>query len=142
MDEEEPKEALIPRMFRTMWPDGTHPRVGADRDMLGARVPNDVKLVAADRVTPGKGMSVFRNVHEMPPFLIPKDYLHRFPEAGGKRGIKIWRLDEGAFANSAVTDDLALRTSSKHGALEPTREMPLAGYQAALAATRDGWVIL
>jgi hypothetical protein len=138
MDEEEWKEARIPRMFRTMWPDGTHPRVGADRDML---VPTDVKLVGADRVRPGKGMSVFRSIQEMPPFLIPQDYLDRFPEAAGsKKGIKIWRLGEGAFANGPVTDDLVLRASSEHGALEPAREMPLDAYQVALAATRDGWV--
>jgi hypothetical protein len=85
-------------------------------------------------------MSVFRSIEEMPPFLIPQDYLDRFPEAGGKRGIKIWRLGEGAFANGPVTDDLVLRARSAHGALEPAREMPLDAYQAALAATRDGWV--
>jgi hypothetical protein len=140
MGEEERKEAGIPRMFRAMWPDGGHPRVGTDRDMLGARVPTDVKLVGADRVRPGNGMSVFRSIEEMPPFLIPKDYLSRFPEAGGKRGIKIWRLGEGAFANGPVTDNVVLRTSSAHGAMEPEREMPLDVYQAALAATRDGWV--
>ena len=113
-----------------------------DRDMLGARVPADVNLVAADRVKPGKGMSVFRDIHEMPPFLIPKDYLNRFPEAGGKRGIKIWKLGEGDFANSPVSDDLVLRTKREHGSLEPARQMPLDAYQAALASTRDQWVVL
>ncbi len=139
MGEVERKAAGIPRMFRTMWPDGGHPRIGTDRDMLGARVPTDVNLVAADRVKPGKGMSVFRSIEEMPPFLIPKDYMALFPEAGGKKGIKIWRLGEGAFVNGPVNDDLVLRAGSAHGAMEPAREMPLDAYQAALAATRDGW---
>lgn len=126
-------------MFRAMWPDEGHPRVGTGRDMLGARVPTDVNLVVADRVGPGNGMSVFRSIQEMPPFLIPKDYLDRFPEAGGKRGIKIWRLGEEGFANGPVTDDLFLRADSAHGEVEPAREMSVDAYQAALAATRDDW---
>jgi len=139
-EQEERKDVRIPCMFRTMWPDGARPRVGTDRDVLGARVPADVNLVEAARVRPGKGMSVFRSIQQMPPFLIPKDYLARFPEAGGKRGKTIWRLGTEGFANGPVTDDLVLRAGSAHGALEPAREMPLDAYQAALAATRDGWV--
>jgi hypothetical protein len=64
MGETERNEAGIPRMFRTMLPDGLHPRVGTGRDMLGVRVPTDVRLILNDQVQPGKGMSVFRSIKD------------------------------------------------------------------------------
>lgn len=139
--------AQVPQVFRAMLPDGKRPRIGMGRNMLSARVPIDVKPDHNDCVKPGKGMSVFRSVEEMYPFLIPPSYIDRYPEAsGGDPACKLWRLGTGPFVAGAITDDLALcpgsGNKSAHGEIAPSRAMHVDAYQKALAATQDEWTAI
>jgi hypothetical protein len=63
-------------------------------------------------------------------------------DARGNNNLSCFRLGEYPFEPGALSDDLFLRPDTAvHGTIEPSREMPLNGFQSALAATRDLWVI-
>jgi len=64
-------------------------------------------------------------------------------QATGNNLLGVWQVGEGPFVDGPVAPGLRLRVdprSSRHGFIEPDREMTLDDYQAALAATRDLWV--
>lgn len=144
--------AESPRMFRSMYPDGTRPLVGASRNMLGARLPDpnskdrhDVAPDPAGSVHPGQGgMSVSRELREMPGFLIParlKEPL-RIRSARGDSALRVWRLGSGPFASASLTADLRLsldHAGGTHGVVEPAQPMQVQEYQDALASTRESW---
>jgi hypothetical protein len=54
-------------------------------------------------------------------------------------------MGEGLFTEGPFADRLLFRPDpekpTKHGFIEPAARMPGGEYQAALAATRDRWVI-
>jgi hypothetical protein len=51
-------------------------------------------------------------------------------------------MGTGPFVAEPVAAGLQLRPDSEtHGTVEPDRPMPLPEYQAALASTREQWVI-
>jgi hypothetical protein len=143
----EEQQVQVPKVFRTMLPDGQRPLIGTGKNMLGARVGIDIKPDPNGCVSRGKGMSVFRTVEEMYPFLIPLCYVDRYPEASGDDSAgKLWVLGVGPFVAAPVTNDLALLPGSgkkaAHGEIEPSRMMSVDVYQSALAATQNDWTEL
>jgi hypothetical protein len=125
------------KLYRAMTPDiDGKPQIGQSARKLGVRAldqapNNDVDAaVAADVVTPGKGMSVAPNA---PANLIP---LRRPIVLGGRGKDPAWEID---------TDDLGpdlrfTQDSPTHGLIEPAHPMTLAEFEQALAATRAMWV--
>jgi hypothetical protein len=76
---------------------------------------------------------------------IPRRLRATFPRAAGKKNAVLWRRGEGCFVEGPLADRLLFRPDSEqpdsHGFVEPVAPMPVGEYQAALAATRDQWVI-
>lgn len=123
--------------------DGDHPRVGSTGRTLGARVPHDISADAAGLVHPGTGgMSVAPTWRDLPPHRIPRRLRHLAPEAAGNDADACWRMGEGPFAAGGVAEGLLLRPGRPtHGTIEPAMPMTLGRYQAALATTRERWVV-
>jgi hypothetical protein len=125
-----------------------YPKVGSTARTLGVRIPPDkyadVHPDGQGRVGPGKGMSVA-------PRLVDLDEIpHRVPArlgeyvygASGKDSDRVFAMGKGPFVASTVAPSLHLvRDKPKHGYVEPDKLMPLADYQAALAATRTSWEV-
>lgn len=111
------------------------PEVGPSARALGVRpadrAPNNDVPAAdpTDTVSPGHGMSVAPHDPANLPVL-------RRPVALGGRGTDtVWELDV-----ADLGPDLRFnQDATAHGLIEPARDMALAEYQAALAATRDRW---
>jgi hypothetical protein len=127
--------------------DGDVPAVGPTAKTLGVRIPPtepaDIPVSAAGTVSPGTGgMSVVSDWRSLLAYQIPMRLRHLVPRATGKNILACWRLGESHFVEGAVADGLFLRLDSpKHGMIEPTEEVRVETYQAALGATRDRWVI-
>jgi hypothetical protein len=143
----------MPRFYRIMLPDGDHPLTGDQKLMLGVRVgppPRaDVQLTIEGKVASGTGgMSVFRHWRDLPYFLIPTRLSHHFTDSAKRRALRgnhkarCWRMGEGSFEEGSINDSLVLRRDSPtHGMIEPSVEMYIDDFQAALAGTRDQWLI-
>jgi hypothetical protein len=87
-------------------------------------------------------MSVAPEWRVLPFWRIPKRLRPKCPGASGTNQLHCWKHGEGLFEEALVTEQLLLRPDKRtHGLVEPAHEMPLADYEAALEATRDGWVI-
>ncbi|MBT9557787.1 MAG: hypothetical protein IV100_17255 [Myxococcales bacterium] len=129
----------MPRIFRVMkrGEDGA-PVVGSAFGELGVRPGNDIVVDAEDHVTPATGgMSVNPDVAAIPPSILPKRYK---PFGMGKNNCSVYEHGDGPFEQGRVAADLRLVPDhSKHGTVQPDVVMPISAYQAALAATRDGW---
>jgi hypothetical protein len=123
------------------------PVVGSESKMLGVRVPPhqqpDITRDANGIVIPGTGgMSVAPTWRDLPYFLIPKRLRSLMPDARGRNELACFRHGAGDFVESVVSESLVLKPDSRsHATIQPTRSMPLADFQQALAATRDGWAI-
>lgn len=143
-----------PRMFRTMKEDGGRPTTGVSRGELGARLPGgtakeDVKPDGDGLVHPGGGgMSVSPSLRDLPPNLIPRRLQGSLArDARAPNDWRVWRLGTTPFAPGAVGTMLQLRPDqprdgkTTHGAIEPSRSMPVDEYQGALQSTRDAWEI-
>lgn len=142
----------MPLIFRAMMRDAMDgkPMVGADARKLGARLPPkphaDIPVATDGSVKPQTGgMSVAPRWRDLPAHRIPKRLQSLFRAAAGSDVLHLWRMGEGPFADGPVTTDLNLRVdpndSTRHGFVEPAITMQGADYEAALAATRDAWVI-
>jgi len=132
----------MPLIYRAMTPEGDRPKVGPSARTLGVRVPGDI-AAPGGQVSPGTGgMSVAPAWRDLPPWRIPKRLIHLAPSAAGKGEDACWRMGDGPFEASAVSEGLALRPDKpKHGVIEPAVPMTLDGYQTTLAATQDLWRI-
>jgi len=88
-------------------------------------------------------MSVRASISDFPPRMVPAIYRNIVPTAKNQQsGLSIWKMGEGTFARGPVAKALELRVDGKdntHGLVEPDTAMPVSGYQAALAATKDKW---
>ena len=118
------------------------PRVGIARNQLGARVGVDIHPDGEQVFPTGSdGISVAPTVGALPSFLIPLRLRDRgFPKATGSELLTVWVHGDGPFVSSAINDLLRLQpTASKHGVIEPSRRMPVAEYQGALALTKQDW---
>ena len=142
-------ELFMPTFFRAMFADGEKPQIGLDKKSLGALVGDsegdDIPLSTEGHVRPGTGgMSVAPGWRQLPYFRIPKRLKALFPAAAGSNNYRCWRTGEGGFEAGPSADGLCLRPDPNgpetHGFIEPAKEMTPGNYQAALAATRDGWV--
>lgn len=137
----------MPRVYRAMFPDGARPKVGPTKRTLGVQAgagPNDdVSPDVNGNVYPGTGgMSVAPAWRDLPPHRIPRRLRSRCPKALGNDGYVCWRMGSGPFIDGHVHEHLQLRVDSAvHGLVEPEMMLSLERFQAALAATREKWVI-
>ncbi len=123
------------------------PVAGGQRDQLGVRVPPvshpDVSPESDGTVRPtGKqGMSVAPRIIDLHISVQPKRLKEKgFRNARGSDKLRVFRFGEGEFIRGVLTMDLELApTDDKHGVVEPAAPTHIDSYQAALAATRDGW---
>jgi len=155
--DDEPKDGAsepAPKVYRVMTPDGDVPQVGPSARKLGVRVhpmPNhDVKPDGDGNVGPDRyfeeqreGMSVAPSLSTLPFHRVPARLLWLRSDARGNNKDRVFRLGEGPFVRSAVADDLELAPDDveepEHGVIQPKNVMPVAVYQAALAATKTDW---
>lgn len=133
----------MPRIYRSMTREGDQPKVGPSARTLGVRPGIDVTPDPNGNVRPETGgMSVAPSWRVLPPWRIPKRLDSMVPGATGKDEDACWSFGEGPFECSPVNDQLSFRPdSADHGLVEPAAIMNLDDFQAALAATRDEWVI-
>ena len=130
----------MPRVFRVMRkePDGS-PTVS--QTSLGVRPGVDVDLDTQNNVlVNGKGMSVAPNWRDINVNRIPKRLRPIVPGAGGSNNTFCFRTGNGAFVQGAFANGLTLEPdSATHGNVAPAQVVPLATYEADLAATRPDW---
>ena len=130
----------MPRVFRVMRkePDGL-PTVS--QTSLGVRPGIDVDLDAQNNVlVNGKGMSVAPNWRDINVNRIPKRLRPIVPGAGGSNNTFGFRTGNGAFVQGAFANGLTLEPdSATHGNVAPAQVVPLATYEADIAATRPDW---
>ena len=136
----------MPTIYRSMLNEGGQPQVGAEANMLGARIEGatqDIPVSHNGMVQPNTGgMSVSPTWREMPYFLVPKRLIDKFPAARGKNSLSIWKMGEGPFQAGSVAAGLTLQPDSPtHGNVEPDQTMPVNDYQQHLANTCQSWVI-
>jgi hypothetical protein len=140
----------MPLVYRAMLADGDRPQVGPSALALGVRVPPDehadIAVGAEGMVEPRTGgMSVAPAWRLLPVHRIPRRLRAKFPRAAGKNSFFLWRMGDGPFAEGPFAERLLFRPDpekpNKHGFVEPVAKMPTGDYRAALAATRDQWVI-
>jgi hypothetical protein len=130
----------MPRVFRVMRkePDGL-PTV--NQTSLGVRPGMDVDLDVHNNVlVNGKGMSVAPNWRDINVNRIPKRLRPVVPGAGGSNNKFCFRAGNGAFVQGAFANGLTLEPdSATHGNIAPAQVVPLATYEAHIAATRPDW---
>ena len=134
-----------------MVPKDDKPEIGDGRNMLGVRSEpeSNPDVVEVDGVIPVAtgGMSVNMCLCAMLPTMVPRKLNGLVPGAkhSGSDGRRIWRMGQGPFASSSVSEKLNLRTDPDpnkpgHGFVEPATPMPIGDYQKALALTKEDWL--
>jgi len=136
----------MPTIYRSMFHTSGQPLVGSGRNQLGVRVPPqspaDVHPDAQGIISSGGGMSVSRHWNKLPGRLIPERLHTICPKARGDDSLRCFRHGQGEFCDGTVAAGLVLRvTSGVHGQVEPDAEVSVQAFQAALAATRDDWMV-
>ncbi len=133
----------MPGIIRSMSADGNKPTVGKVAKMLGVRPNYDIDVSPSGSVKPDTGgLSVAPDWRRLPPFLIPRRLANEVGEARGSNRLACFRLGAFPFSETMIGESLRLRPDSPdHGTIEPSREMPIDEYQAALANTRHLWVV-
>jgi hypothetical protein len=140
----------MPLIYRAMLADGNKPQVGSAATMLGVRVPPaanpDLPVDPQGNVRPASGgMSVAPAWRLLPVHRIPRRLRHLFPRAAGSNQLHCWRLGDGLFTAGPLAAGLYFRpdphNAIRHGFVEPSQEMRLLDYQAALAATQLQWLV-
>jgi hypothetical protein len=137
----------MPLVYRAMLRDGDKPKIGPTKKTLGVKAGNDphddIAPDANGNVWPGTGgMSVVPNWRDLPAHRIPERLQRICPKARGKNDYGCWRMGDGPFENGDVAPQLVLVVDKpSHGTIQPAVSMPLADYEAVLAATQDQWVI-
>ena len=138
----------MPLIYRAMTVDGDKPLIANSARGLGVRVGNgphdDIPVDANGDVAPSTGgMSVAPSWRVLPEIRIPR----RLREKGvlfarGKDVDACWRLGDGAFVATPVTEGLMLRPDRHdHGTVEPNGLIALDQYRNNLGATRELWEI-
>lgn len=143
----------MPKAYRTMLEDGGSPKIGPRFLYLGVREPGgpspqpDVDLDETGCVKLNqKGMSVFRSLNDLRdlvPHLVPRHLKRHHRGAAARDGARIFSIGDGGYCSGTIANRLALVADSEdmHGSIVPDALMPLAEFQAALAATREMWAI-
>lgn len=142
------------RIIRVMKEEEGKPATGNGPAMLGVRskdVGVDEDATETAQISPGMGgMSVAGCVRTLFVSLLPKRFEtidpERFRGARASNSQKVWVRGDGLYESSPVTSDLDLLIDDRseppgHGSVEPNRPMPLSGYQASLAVTREEWEV-
>ena len=132
----------MPRVFRVMRKDADDlPAVG--QTSLGVRPGRDVDLDSQDNVlVNGKGMSVAPNWRDININRIPKRLRPLLPGAAGSNTWFCFRTGAGPFQQGAFANGLTLEPdSATHGIVAPAQIVPLATYEADIAATRPDWQV-
>lgn len=121
------------------------PEIGDVAGALGVRVPTDIRPDSTGQVRPGSGgMSVSPSLQCLPARLVPERLRELVPGAIGRNDQHVWAMGEGSFMNGPLTTDLVLRRDPKkasHGFVEPSQQMSLEEYRAAISGTRKLWTI-
>src|ERR1700737_4262741 len=133
----------MPTIYRVMRPDGNRPVVGETATTLGVRIPRDIQPDAAGNVhLDSHGMSVAPSLKELPFHLVPRRLNHLRKRASGNNNCRVWRFGTGPFSDGDVAEGLVLRvTSATHGAVAPSKTMPISEYVDALNGTRYDWSV-
>lgn len=110
---------------------------------LGVRAGKDVDVDARNNVlVNGKGMSVAPNWRDININRIPKRLRPLLPGAAGSNTWFCFRTGDGPFQQGAFATGLTLEPdSATHGVVAPAQIVPLASYEADLAATRPDWEV-
>jgi hypothetical protein len=127
-----------------MWKDEDgSPRLGRTALDLGVRYPGDVEVGENGDVGPnGGGMSVSPSWRLLPSHRIPRRLRDQVGKARGPDEAACFRFGDGPFEVGGFADGLVLTPDSpRHAVVEPASPMPLANFEAALAATRADWII-
>ena len=132
----------MPRVFRVMKKESDGlPKVGpAD---LGVR-PSDVDVDAQNNIlVNGKGMSVAPEWQDININRIPKRLRLLMPGAGGANSSFCFCFGTGPFSQGPFANALTLEPDlATHGNVAPELSVPLATYEADLAATRPDWEVV
>ena len=133
----------MPLIYRSMQKDGDRPKLGRTAKTLGVRIPGDIAVDDSGRVFPKTGgMSVVPAWRLLKTHRIPARLKHLCRDATGKKDLSCWKMGEGEFEDGPLARGLNFRReTATHGLVEPAQVVPLADYEAALAATRDQWII-
>lgn len=131
----------MPEVFRAMRRDSDGlPTVAPTASGLGVRLGKDIDVddETNARVN-NKGMSVSPAWRQMAIFRIPK----RLGTGGqGSNNTYCFKSGTGPFQQAAFAVGLELiPDSATHGVIRPAQLVPLAQYEADLAATRADWEI-
>ena len=133
---------LMPQVFRIMREDGDGwPNVASSANGLGVRPGRDIDVDSQGNVlTNGKGMSVNPSWQDAPLFRIPERLRHLKAGARGPNSNACFRHGSGPFSRGEFAEGLTVEPDSPtHALIVPNAPVPLADYEAALAATRSGW---
>jgi hypothetical protein len=108
---------------------------------LGVRPGIDVDLDPRNNVlVNGKGMSVAPSWRDVNVNRIPRRLRPIVPGAAGSNSTFCFRMGSGAFVRGTVANGLTLEPDSgRHGNIAPDQMVPLATYEADIAATRANW---
>ena len=130
----------MPRVFRVMRKEGEGlPTISPTS--LGVRAGINVDLDAQNNVlVNGKGMSVAPHWRDINVNRIPKQRRPVVPGAGGSNNTFCFRAGKGGFVQGPFANGLTLEPDSpRHGNVAPVQVVPLATYEADIAATRPDW---
>ncbi len=130
----------MPRVFRVMRRD-TDGLPTVSPTSLGVRPRIDVDVDSRNNVlVNGKGMSVAPNWRDINVNRIPRRLRPILPGANGSNNTFCVRAGHGAFRKGVFVNGLTLEPdSATHGHIAPAQVVPLATYEADLAATRPDW---
>lgn len=134
-------------VFRSMEADIDNlPKVGQDRNQLGARIGVDIHPdEKGDVHKVGEGLSVNSAVLGIPSALLPRswrDYSPKYKSAR-HRTSEIFILVNAEYGDCPIDEDLWLTPQNgMHGVIAPARSMHVSNYQNALAKTRTGWALI
>jgi hypothetical protein len=108
---------------------------------LGVRPGIDIDLDPQSNVlVNGKGMSVAPNWKDINVNRIPKRLRPIVAGARGSNNTFCFRMGTGAFVQGAFASGLTLEPDTgTHGNVAPAQVVPLATYEADIAATRPEW---
>ena len=127
----------MPKVFRVMKRDEDGlPMVAPASNALGVRPGTDIDVDQQNYAIPNdKGMSVSPSWKDISLRRIPR-------RLGGQGSNGSAAFGAGPFHQAMIADGLELLPDSlTHGVIRPTQLVPLAQYQAYLAATRADWRI-
>ena len=132
----------MPRVYRVMKKsDGDEfPRIGPTD--LGVRLADVDVDSAGNVIVNGKGMSVAHDWRRIFVGRLPKRLRSIVPGARGANSDHCFRMGFGPFLQGSIANGLTLEPdSAKHGNVAPELSVPMATYEADLAATRADWEV-